>query len=361
VRRSLHDFLSSKAVAVKQTNQNQNNHNNRYVNQVNHLDNYRRKESNNPNLYLPQNPNLYYVEDLSKEEEEDNQHQYNQQQYNQQQYNQQQYNQQQYNQQQYNQQHNQQQYNQQQYNQQQYNQHVNPNKSVEMSIPQRMYQGPPVNQSKQTFVNNQSVQFAKKAMTLEEPIYDNKDRFLSKDEINSIMQGSKQSEDEKFRILEQEMMKITKLNRLDSDRANTQHKDVNAITFNPKTLNQMKVVPHQEPPNIRTKYQPPVDVRQSENSHSIEINNINTSYSDKDNLLNDHGNNNMYVNKSANFIPRTIPNDIISKITQSKEFEKIQKSLETTNDRLRENNNAKMNIMNKMNEHRNVSKFLSPI
>ena len=81
--------------------------------------------------------------------------------------------------------------------------------------------------------------------------------------------------------------------------------------------------------------------------NSIEVNNINTSYTEKENRINDYSQrpqNNMYN-------PHQYQNHLLMK---SKEFERIQKNIEL------ENNSQKNNIINKMGDYsfRDVSKFL---
>ena len=105
--------------------------------------------------------------------------------------------------------------------------------------------------------------------------------------------------------------------------------------------------------------------RHSENN-SIEYNNINTSFTDNQNNFvgNTKTNFTENVNRSYNFKNLNEKSNIMMRneeivIRNSIEKDRIEKNLEITNDKLKSNNSAKTNIINKMEfSFRDVSKFL---
>lgn len=102
--------------------------------------------------------------------------------------------------------------------------------------------------------------------------------------------------------------------------------------------------------------------RQTENN-TFEYNNINTSFSEnKNNIV--INKNDVPINRSYNFKNMNENTSNVLRFEEivkrnSMDMERIEKNLEVTNDKLKSNNNAKANIMNKMEfSFRDVSKFL---
>jgi len=156
------------------------------------------------------------------------------------------------------------------------------------------------------------------------------------------------------------MIKISKINGLQLQEPPMTYENYSAeYNMNPNEINKLKPDSNM----IKPKDNNPVH-RVTDNS--IEYNSINTSNSEKHALQYNYKPDNqskVIVNKSYNFknpkeLMNTYSEDIIKK--NSIEVERTEKSLELTNDKLKVNNNAKNNLMNRMDySSRDLSKFLN--